>query len=176
MSGIDWKKLRADATTILEGDFNIVISDAKPGVSSTKKPMIKCTLVVESGPFAGRKVYHNFTISPESPIAMQMFFRAMTTLGLGEEFFATQPSEEAIAQGLLGKRATVAIEKREWQGQERENVKSWSAASGPAGPSMGMPTIAVTSGSGVPDLSGMTAAPLGGQPSTPAPDLGPDPF
>jgi len=170
MSGIDWAQLHKDAHTVLEGDFGIVISEAKPGESQNKKPMVKCTLVIESGPYTGRKIYHNFTISPESQIAMQMFFRALKTLGLGESFFAQQPSVEGIAQALIGKRATVTLESREWQGQARENVKTWKDPVGAGVPSMSVPMV-----SG--DLSSMNAAPLSGLPGTPAPEFeGPDPF
>lgn len=176
MTTVDWKKLRDDATTILEGDFAIVITDVKVGESQTKKAMLKCVLTVESGPYAGRKVYHNFTISPESQPAMGMFFRALTTLGLGDAFFAQNPSMESIAQALMGKRANVTIEKREWQGQERENIKSWSEPTGTGAPVMSLPTTASGPSS---SLSGMTAGTLGGQPTTPppaAPGDGPDPF
>lgn len=176
MSGIDWATLRKEATTTLEGDFAVVITDAKPGQSGNGKPMIKCTLTVEAGPYVGRKVYSNFTISPESQVALKMFFNAMTTLGLGEEFFAGQPSVEAIAQALLGKRATVVLEGREWNGTMRENVKSWKAPEGGPVATVGVPMVASSSPSS--GLAGMTAAPLGAQPSTPAPvmDEGPDPF
>lgn len=171
MSGIDWATMHKDAHTVLEGDFGIVVSEAKPGESSNKKPMIKCVLVIESGPYTGRKIYHNFTVSPESQIAMQMFFRALKVLGVGESFFAQNPTTEGIAQAIIGKRAMVTLEPREWQGQARENVKSWKDATGSGVPTMGVPQVGG-------DLSSMNAAPLSSLPSTPAPSFGegPDPF
>lgn len=145
MSSINWKDLRKNATTVLEGEFGVLIFKSEAGLSSNGKDMIKIQLKISSGPHAGRTVFHNFVVS-EHPFAQKRFFEDLAVLGLDEAWFdANNPSMELIASTLLNKNAVVVLEKNTYNGTEREQVKSWKSSSG-GGPSGG--------------LSGMTAAPL----------------
>lgn len=159
MAGIDFNKLRKESTTVLEGDFPVVIVKAEAGQSSNGKPMIKTQLKIEAGPYAGRIIYNNFTISAESQIALKMLFEALEVLGLGEAYFATNPELEQISSSLLGRRATVALEARVWNGVPRENVKTWKPAEGgAAGLGVGMGVVGGLSGMSASALPTMPAA------------------
>lgn len=175
MSEIDWLALHKGATTLLIGKFPIVITAATATISSSGKPMIKCTLTVESGPFAKRTIPHNFNITADSDRAMRIFFGQMAVLGLNTAFWQTAPSMDQLALTLVGRRAIVDVASRTWQGTDREQVNNWEPAVGGPG------------GQSVLGLSGFNAAPIAtngpaaeaprqpsvAQPSTPPPA---DPF
>ena len=128
MTEIDWASLHKDATTTLEGDFNVVIVEATATrTSGGDKDMIKWKAKIESGPYAGRPLWGNFTISPESPGAMRMLFAHWAALGLDGSFFQGNPNASVaqIAQALQGRKAVATVGVRQWQGTDREEVKGW---------------------------------------------------
>jgi hypothetical protein len=176
---INWADLHRDATTILEGDFPVVVSESVATKSSNDKPMIKVKLRVESGPKAGQTLFSQFVLSAENPNAMRIFFGQMSIFGLDSAFFARNASAslEVIAQALVGRRAIAVVEAREWNGTQRENIKEYKKALG--GPGVGAGTTLgglVTPGPSNPSAPATppaVQAELGRQPSTPPPD---DPF
>lgn len=147
MADQNWRDMRKNATTVLEGEFSVVIAKAEATKSSNDKDMIKCQLRIASGPFAGRVLFHNFTISPEVQFAMKRFFEDMDVLGMGDAWFEANPTApmELIANNLVNKSAVVILENKPYNGQDREQVKKWVSSSG--------------GGTG-PSLSGLTAAAL----------------
>lgn len=148
MTEIAWGKVRKDATTVLTGEFPVVFTEVVSKSSSNGKPMLSCKLKITSGTYVGRILYHNFTVSVESQPAMQMFFRHMEALGLGETFFDSIEGQglAPVATALLGKEAVAVVESRPYQGVDRENITAWKTSADPF--------------SAMPGLSGMTAAPL----------------
>jgi hypothetical protein len=173
MSSIDWAALHQESTVVLEGDFPVVLTKAEATTSSTGKPMIKFTVTLESGPYAGRQVNGNFTITADNPQSMRIFFSQMNRLGLGTAFFAQQPSTEGVAEALVGKRAIVTLEGREWAGEVRENVKAWKTATGAA--PLGVQTVANASGGGLAAMAATASTANDGQ-SVPATQPPADPF
>lgn len=173
MAEIDWASLYTEATTVLEGDFPVVIAKSEASTTSTGKPCIKTKLVIESGPYVGREINHMFTITADNPMSMQIFFRQMKTLGLGEAFFAARPSMEAIADALADKRAVVTLVAREWNEVTRENVNAWKPATGLPVGGFATPATASSPARGLSDMSSATL------PTTPAPtasEMPADPF
>lgn len=129
----NWGAARKTATTILEGDFTAVVTEAAAGKSADgNKDNIKVKLAVTSGDFAGRKLFDTLTISPESGGAMAMFFKAMEAFGMGDEFFATCPAGSAgvalMAAKMQGKEVTVTMKGEVFQGIKREKVKGYGKA------------------------------------------------
>lgn len=192
---IDWASLHKDSTTTLEGEFPVVIVEATATKTNDQsKHMIKYKAKVESGPYAGRPLWGNFTISPESPGAMRILFSHWAVLGLDGAFFAANPQAPpaVIAEALKGRRAVVEVGTRTWQGTEREEIKAWKPAlggpgggavlgglsgsvSGPGG-ALGLQSVAPsTPTSSAPvTASPVTAEPAGSAPATggsPAPKL-----
>lgn len=122
---INWSDLHRNATTVLEGEFPVVITEAAvAAAASSGKPMIKCKVRVESGTYLSRTILHNFNITADNDNAMRIFFTHMSVLGLDEKFWRSNSgaSVEQIAQALVGKRATAVIGSREWQGSLREEI------------------------------------------------------
>ena len=136
---INWKDLHKDATTVLTGDFPVVVVTAVATTSSGGKPMIKATLKIESGTFAGRTLFNNFNVTADNPSAMRIFFGQMSVLGLGTPFWNTNPTMEQVAAALVGRRAIVTVGVRQWQGTDREQVENWKpAVGGPGGGGQGV--------------------------------------
>lgn len=132
----NWGRNRKDATTILEGEFPVVITVAEATKSSTGKQMVKYTVKLTSGPYAGRTVKGQFTFSPESPVATKIFYAQLQILGLGDAFFG-QLSELSLEQGfariateLQGKQATVILKNKPWNGQDKETIDGWKPLAG----------------------------------------------
>lgn len=163
---LNWKAMHKDATTVLEGEFPLVIVEAVAAKSSNDKDMIKWKAKVEAGPYAGRPLWGNFTISPESPGAMRILFSHLAVLGIDEKFFEKYPEAPValIAQAIIGRKAIGVIGVRQWNGQDREEVQQWKPALGAGNASLG-----VLGGFGGGPAS--LPAGLGGSPSTPATPL-----
>lgn len=148
------------------GDYDFVISQADATQTQNGKTMYKVRAKVEgNGPHAGRLVFHNFTISPESPNALAIFFRQMNVLGLNREFFAQNPSDHHVAEELKEKRFRGQVVIKTWNNQEQNEIKQfYTAVSG------GTPTP----GSGIPSPSPAPAAgPPVPQAAPPAPPAAP---
>jgi hypothetical protein len=93
-----------------EGMYTFVVKDpAKVGQTGKENPKFTINPSVESGPRANARVWHDFSVS-DSPYAMKTyFFGELANLGLGAEFFDTNPTEQQIAQALQGKRFVAQI-------------------------------------------------------------------
>lgn len=134
------------------GPYDMTVMKAEVKNSSTGKIMFVLTLEVESGTHAKRRVWTNMVISPDSPPAMGIFFRQMAALGLDRTYFSTNPSNDAVADALTGRRCKATIAIKKYQGVDKNEVKAISppAAAGagfppgysPATPSMAKPPAA----------------------------------
>ncbi len=172
-----WEDLLNDAggagdsfEPIPTGDYDFEISKADATQTQNSKTMYKVQCKVESGPHATRLVFHNFVVSPENPNALAMFFRQMNVLGLNREFFSSNPSDHNVAEHLIGKRFRGQVTIKQWQGQDRNEIKQFfTAVSGALG--NGVPTP----GSGIPPAPSAAAAPAApaAPPAAPAPQPAP---
>jgi hypothetical protein len=142
MAEIPWDELMDAASTsdfapIPQSDYDVKIIETEATKSSTDKPMWKITTAVLNGPHEGRKVWTQTTLSVDNPDALAVFFRQMAAVGLTKEFFATKPSNQEIADALLGRQFRAKVTIREWQGTARNNIKNWNpigaASRGPGG-------------------------------------------
>jgi hypothetical protein len=149
---IDFKKLRANANTILQGDYPVVADKVTYKKTQTDKHMWTVNLKVTAGPYAGRVITHNMVLSPELDFAVKRFFREMDALGADEKFFDSNPSVDAISAQIQGRHAlaTFAESKNEFRGEKREEVVNLVAAKG------GVVTVA--GASGLPTASALPAA------------------
>jgi hypothetical protein len=139
MAGKNWKDMHKDATTIIEGEFSLVIDTAEATKSQGGKDMIKCKVKVESGPYANRLIYHNFTISKESPAAMRMFFSQMAILGLDAKWWGANADAPVshVAATIAGRRFIGKVGSKVWQGAAREEIQEFKPATGGATRSVG---------------------------------------
>jgi hypothetical protein len=81
-STYNWSEMEQEATIVLEGDFPVTVVKTEATKSANGKDMIKTQFKIDSGTYAGRKLFTNFVISPESPGAMRMFFTQLAVFGL----------------------------------------------------------------------------------------------
>jgi hypothetical protein len=176
VESVNWRDLRKtaeDSTKPLpEGMYNVKVDKAEPTkASSSGADMIKTTLVVEDGPHSGRRLWTNFVLSPESPFALNMFFKNLGGFGLGEDFFAeleasgasVETSISVIADALVGRTASGSVTVRQWQGQDRNEINNFVIG----GSAAGAPASASGANPGGPPVPGAFGAGSAGLPSTP---------
>ena len=130
MSEIDWMSLHKNATTVLEGDFPVMVKEAKAAQTQNGKKMFKLKFEITAGPYAGRTIFHNMTVSPESQFAMQRFFADMAVLGADVKFFSGKPTDDLIVSQITNRHAIATLEKREYNGKEQESIKTLAVATG----------------------------------------------
>lgn len=171
----NWSEMQREATVVLEGEFPITVVKSDAVKTQNGKDMIKAQFKIDAGTYAGRKLFSNFVISPESPGAMRMFFGQLAVFGLDAAFFASiagQPPA-AIAAALDGRKAIAVLKKGQWNGQDREEIIGYKPALGGHGGGTFVPglggSIGGAAGSapfGQPSVSSYSSSPIG-QPATP---------
>lgn len=179
MADIPWDELMdaaegSDFAPFPQGDYDVKIIETEATKSSTDKPMWKITCQVLSGPHEGRKVWTQQTLTMDNPDALNVFFRQMAAAGLTGEFFKTKPSNEQIADALLGRQFRAKVTIREWQGVPRNNIKQWNPIGrGGVGAPGGPPPPGVGAAAGGPPPPPGVSAPPSSVPPPPA--AGPPP-
>lgn len=141
MSTFSWNDLKQAAdeagfSTVPDGLYDVFVKTAEAKKTGTGKDKITVRFTISSGPFANKPLFNDFVISPESGVALGFFFRHMKALGLGPEYFATNPDLKKVAADLVGKHCQVDVGTRTWQDQERNEIKGVKP---PTGGNTGMP-------------------------------------
>lgn len=173
MSSINFGDLFKEATTLVTGEFDGIVSESTLTNSSNGKPMIRVKLQIEGGPNHGKTFFTQFVITVDNPTAMRMFFGNMKAFGLDKAYFETNPAPEQVAAAIQGKRCRFVVDVRQWQGVDRENVKEVKPplagmAGLPTPGAVGPTTVGVPSPSaGVP--APPTAGPVSGGSAVPPP-------
>jgi hypothetical protein len=127
VSELDWAALQKDAASVKpipDGDYNALIVEAEAVSSSNGKPMVKTKFRIVDGPQKDKKVSTQFVISAESAVALKIFFQHMAALGLNADFFAGNPSMDAVARAMVNRGCQVTIGTRPWQGVDRNEIKN----------------------------------------------------
>ena len=171
-----WQDLLNDAgetgnyDPLPEGDYDFVIKQSEVKTAQSGRTMYVVKAAVEGGPFNGKTVWHNFVITPENPTALGWFFRNMGTLGLGQEYFKSNPSDHHVAEALVGRRFRGQIQIRKWQGQDKNEIRGFFPAGGQgvAAASPGAPIPATATAHAAPPPPAAPAAPPP-PPAAPAP-------
>lgn len=160
MASTNWTDLQAKASADFDpvppDTYEAQIVEAKASQTGDgSKTMFSVKFNVTSGPFLNRKLWNNFTVSPDNPNALGFFFKHMAALGLSKAYFDALPSNEQVAQDLVGRTATLRVEQREWpvgSGTMRNDVKNIMAPQNGAG----APPVAAA---GAPPMPGFSAPP-----------------
>jgi hypothetical protein len=142
--GIDWNTLLETAGSgsfepLPPSEYEVEVEKAEAKkASQSGKTMFVVTFKVTTGPYANRKLWNNYVVSPESEGAMGFFFRHMKAFGLNAEFFKGNPHEDTVAAALVGKKVKLEVGQRTWQGEIKNDVKntkpSTAVATGSAAP------------------------------------------
>lgn len=170
-----WTDLLSDAgetgnyDPLPEGDYDFVIKEANAKTASTGRTMYVAKMAVEGGPFNGKTVWHNFVLVPENPTALGWFFKNMGTLGLGQEYFNSNPSDHHVAEALVGRRFRGQVVIRKWQGQDKNEIKSFFPPAGSAVGGGGAPVPPTATAHAAPQPPAAPVTPPPAPPAAPAP-------
>lgn len=147
---IGFKKLRETATTVLQGDYPVVVDKVTyKRTQKNNEPMWVITLKVTAGPYTGRTVGLNLVLSAEHQFMVKRFFNFMNVLGADDKFFDAEPTPDAVSLQIQGRHAIATFEEgKEFRGEKREEVAALKAATG------GTVTVSV----GMPQASSLPAA------------------
>lgn len=145
---IGFKKLRETATTVLQGDYPVVVDKVVfKRTQKNNEPMWIITLKVTAGPYTGRSVGLNLILSGEHVFMQKKFFRFMEVLSADAAFLDAEPSPDAVCLQITGRHAIATFkEGAEYRGEKREEVEDLKPATGAvsvsvgAGVTVGMPT------------------------------------
>lgn len=164
------KESAQDFEPLPNDDYDVEVVGCEAQTSQGGKPMFSLQLAVVGGPYNNRRVWDRLVVSAENPNAMGFFFRKCAALGLDQQFFASNPTPETIANALVGKRARVKLGQREYNGRTSNEVKSYAKPSAEAagpGPSAAVQAAPATGPAPAPAPSPQPAATPTPQPQAP---------
>lgn len=154
---IDFKKMRETASTVLQGDYPVVVDKVEfKRTQKNSEPMWVVTFKVTAGPYTGRTVRHNMVLSGVHNFMVNRFFREMAVLGLDDAFFDAQPSPDSVSASITGRHCIATFkEGSEYRGEKREEVEELKPATGGISVSVGAGT---TVSSSLPSASSLPTA------------------
>ena len=134
MSTLNWGDLVKEAGDVgsydplPDGDYDLAIVEGVAKTTQSGKTMFAVKAQVQTGAHAKRLVWDNLVVSTDNPTALGIFFRKMNALGLNRDFFATSPTNAQIEQALKGRTFRAQVGSRTWQGQKKNEIKSYYSA------------------------------------------------
>lgn len=135
MSELNWGSILDEQDDSSDGGYGaipantyrVIVKDATPKVASTGSKMLNLTLQVQGGPYDNRLVWTNIVFAVDNPTAMKFTLRKLAALGLTREWLAeVNPGVDLIAAKLVGAVADANVEVRQWNGEDRNDVKSFT--------------------------------------------------
>lgn len=88
------------------------------------KDMLKVRYKIMAGAEKGKTLFNQLVISPENPSAIQIFKRHVLAHGIAEQQLIEDT--ENLNIHILGTFVTATVEHREWKGEVRAGVKTYS--------------------------------------------------
>jgi pyruvate/2-oxoglutarate dehydrogenase complex dihydrolipoamide acyltransferase (E2) component len=173
MSQLNWGELISQAEDagggsyepLPDGEYELKVIESSVATTSTGKTMFKITTEVQTGPHAKRRIWDNLVISNESPKALGMFFMKLGVLGLTKESIqANNPSNEQIAQALIGRPFRATVGSRVWNGKTQNELVRYLPASNIASPA----SAPVAAPAPAPQAAAPAPAPAPAAPAAPA--------
>lgn len=169
MGSLNWGDLVKDAGesgtfgVLPDGDYDLKVIESSHALSGGGKQMYKITAEVVSGPYAKRRVWDNLVISPDSSAALGFFFRKMKALGLGQEYFQTNPTNDQIVSALKNRPFRGTLGKKTYNGTESNEIKTYHVSTSAT------PSFAPTAAAAPAPAPAPAAAPAPVYASAPAP-------
>ena len=107
-----------------DGIYDVECVAAKHGSTATDDPKLifKTRLQVISGIYKGRVLFHNMVVSPDSDVALAVFFRQLYAYGMDQKFMAEMPALETMEAKMRGSRIAARIGVDEFMGARRNVV------------------------------------------------------
>lgn len=160
----DWEALAKDAKEsenkyepAPQDNYNLTITEVVPAIAeSSGNQKFTATMVIDSGPFKGKKLWHDFTVAKGSKNGLRIFFQNMATLGMPFDYFNANTQNEEIVGNMLNKRVSADVIVDTYNPEKPKNKidKGWTIAA-PKGPS----ELDLPSAAGVPGGASNAAPP-----------------
>lgn len=149
----NWDTLTASAETekkgfdpIPDGPVTATITEASVQIAkSSGNKQFAVTTVIDSGEYKNRKVWHNFTIVPDKPKSLRIFFENMAVFGMPIDFFNANTDDNEVVHNLLGKRFEANVITEEYNGKKNNKYVGYSfkeAGNVPDSVNEGVPSFA----------------------------------
>lgn len=143
MSSTNWLDLLNEAKQnggpqdfgpIPAGEYHFKVLEAETRQTQTGKTKYTIKAQVQTGAHANRLVWDDLIVSPESAGAMGFFFRKMKAIGLGQEFFQTQPNDDQVTAALKDREFLGKVIIDTYGGKERNKIDGYKPlAAAPTG-------------------------------------------
>lgn len=113
----DWASLAKDAKEsnnkyepAPEGNYNLIITEVKPDIAKESgNQKFSATMVIDSGPFKGKKLWHDFVVAKSSKNGLRIFFQNMAVFGMPFDYFGPNTTNEEIVANLVNKRLSADV-------------------------------------------------------------------
>jgi hypothetical protein len=134
---MDWaarKKIAAEAPSFAlldPGVYSFIVKEKPTAKDRNGWPSYTINPSVEAGPRANARVFHTF-YTTEKPGGMRFFFESLKALGIPEEFFDSNPSDEQVIAALHGKRFTAEVTHEDYNGKPQQRLGKFAPAVGVA--------------------------------------------
>lgn len=178
MTSSSWADLIKDASAsgasfdpLPDGVYDLKVVEASTATTAKGKTMYKVKAEVQTGPHARRLLWDNLVVSPESPNAMAFFFRKLKAIGLGHEFFSTEPTDAAIVAALTGRQFRGKVGSRTYNDKTSNEIQEYLPAT-----QGGLPAGAVAPGAPAPAAAPAVAPAAPAAAPAPAPAPAPQGF
>lgn len=130
MTQLDWPEIVGAAgddgkTRVPDGWYDIEVKSTTVGMTSKGDPKVGARMVVENGPYAGGSIFKDFIISKDNTTSQKILVEHLGALGITRDYLIQhRPTDEQLAELLKGRRASVLLATREWNGKEYDDVKA----------------------------------------------------
>lgn len=115
-----------DYSALPAGPYTVQVDDATAKVAQSGNAMISVTCRVLGGPYDGRIVWTNIVFATSNATAMKFTLRKLKALGVTRDWIAdNNPTTEQIATKIIDKVVDVDIEIRQWDGEDRNEIKTF---------------------------------------------------
>lgn len=159
----DWEALAKDAKEsnpsyepAPEGNYNITITEVVKDIAKNSgNTKFSATMVIDSGPYKGKKLWHDFTVARENKRALGIFFQNMAVLGMPFEFFNANTPDEAIVANMVNKRISADLIVDTYNPDKPKNKidKGWTIKSATAPSELDLPSAAGVPGGAGPAVN-----------------------
>lgn len=141
--GLDWDAILEEQESadtefaaIPATSYTVEVESAEARVAQTGNKMINLTCRVQGGPYDGRLIWTNIVFATDNPTAMKFTLRKLKALGVTQEWLAREnPSTHTIASKIEGAVVEAEVTQRPWEGEMRNDIKSFKSVSSAPGPS-----------------------------------------
>lgn len=172
-----------DFGPIPSGEYRLKVMDAETRQTQKGKTKYTIKAQVQDGAHAGRLIWDDLIVSPESSGAMGFFFRKMKAIGLDEQFWATSPTDDQITTALRDREFLGKVIIDNYGGKDRNQIDGYKpiaalAAGGfipPAPQAAGAPTAPPFGGAPAPQAAPAPAPAYEAPQAAPVPQAAPEP-